>query len=85
MDAPEKQIPLVQAESERLKQYLTTLPPAAWTQPSACDRWQVRDVVAHLVGGAENYVSYISRGLQGDALPPEGAPAAGTINAAFSQ
>ncbi len=82
MDAPEKQIQLVQAESERLKQYLTTLPPDAWTQPSACDRWQVRDVVAHLVGGAENYASYISRGLQGDASPPEGAPAAGTINAA---
>jgi uncharacterized protein (TIGR03083 family) len=81
MDAPEDQIELVQAESERLKQYLSTLPPDAWHQPSACDRWQVRDVVAHLAGTAEFYSELISRGLQGDASPPEGA-AAGTINAA---
>ena len=81
MDAPEEQVELVRAESERLKQYLSSLPPNAWNEPSACDRWQVRDVVAHLAGGAEFYATMISRGLQGDASPPEGLPAAGGVNA----
>ncbi|WP_089940631.1 maleylpyruvate isomerase family mycothiol-dependent enzyme [Candidatus Entotheonella palauensis] len=81
MDAPGDRIELLQAESERLKQYLTTLPPDAWHQPSACDRWQVRDVVAHLAGTAEFYMAVISGGLQGDASPPEALRAAGTASA----
>jgi uncharacterized protein (TIGR03083 family) len=86
MEAPEKQIQLVQAESARLKEYLTALPPDAWHQPSACGRWQVRDVVVHLAGGAEVYADMISRGLQGDAAPPPGLLAGGTITAtSFSE
>src|SRR4030095_13043670 len=55
MDAPEERVRLVLAESERLKQYLHSLPPEAWRKPSACDRWEGRDVVAHLALGAEIY------------------------------
>jgi len=40
---------VVQTESERLKQFLAALPQDAWTKPSACARWEVRDVVAHLI------------------------------------
>ena len=32
--------------------YLETLTPEQWNAPSLCDQWKVRDVVGHLVGGA---------------------------------
>jgi uncharacterized protein (TIGR03083 family) len=86
MGAPEARVRLVRAESERLKHYLHSLPPEAWRQSSACDRWEVRDVVAHLVLGAEIYAESISRGLRGDASPPVGRPPVGSFNAAsFSE
>ena len=50
------------------------LTPEAWSRPSACAQWQVQDVVAHLVGGAELYAGSIARGLRGDTSPPRGAP-----------
>jgi len=42
-------VKVVQTESERLKQYLAALPQDAWTKPSACALWEVRDVVTHLI------------------------------------
>ena len=63
---------LLQAESSRIKQYLRTLPPDAWDRPSTCTQWQVRDVVAHLVGVAEVYADFVARGIQGDHTPPPG-------------
>jgi uncharacterized protein (TIGR03083 family) len=77
MEALAAHVTLIQAEAERLAQYLATVPPDAWRQPSACQEWEVRDVVAHLVEVAQSYVHTISRGLQGDmARPPElAAPA----------
>lgn len=73
---------LIQAESTRLKTYLHALPREAWSRPSACAEWQVQDMVAHLVLSARAYTATISRGLQGDASPPEGRPPAGAHNAA---
>lgn len=64
--------------SESLRHYLTSLAPEAWCQPSACSRWQVADVVAHLVVGAETYAANISRGLQGDTSTPPGRLPAGS-------
>ena len=58
---------LVKSESDRLKEYLTGLPSAAWSQASACDLWQVRDVVGHLTWAADGFAESISRGVQGDA------------------
>ena len=75
-------ISLVKSESERLKVYLAGLPSGAWSQASACDLWQVRDVVGHLSWAAEGFAESISRGVQGDAsarVPddfPSGAGAA---------
>src|SRR5262249_24481608 len=77
MDAPENLVMLVRAESERLEQYLATLPPDAWTRPSACDAWEVRDVVAHLSMWAELYAQFITRAVQGELAPLEGWPPAG--------
>src|SRR5262245_51787650 len=67
---------VVQTESARLQHYLTTLPADAWTQPSACALWDIRDVVAHLSGIAHGYTDRITRGLRGDTSPsPAGFPA----------
>ena len=77
MEALVARVALIQAEAERLAQYLATLSPDAWHQPSACPGWEVRDVVAHLVEVAQFYVCTITRGVQEDmAQPPELAPPA---------
>jgi Mycothiol maleylpyruvate isomerase N-terminal domain len=70
-----ERVKVVQTESERLKQYLAVLPEDAWTKPSACALWEVRDVVAHLSSVPHGYTGHITRGLQGDTSPPEGRPA----------
>ena len=60
-------------ESERLHSYLTGLPSEDWKVPSACDRWEVGDVVAHLIAGTRNRAENIARGLRGEApTPPPG-------------
>lgn len=80
METLEHRIELCQAAAEQLTQYLQTLSAEAWCHPSACEAWEVRDVVGHLTAGAESYAEAISRGLQGDhsarldELPPLGAP-----------
>ena len=68
---------LVKKESARIGEYLGTLSPDAWTTPSACDAWQVQDVVAHLTGAVDRFGPNIVRGAAGDSSPPEGQPAAG--------
>ena len=82
METPDSRVKLAQAVSAQLRQYLHTLPPEAWSRPSACHHWEVRDVVGHLILAAELYLGVISRGLQGDTSPPAGFPPAGTANAA---
>jgi uncharacterized protein (TIGR03083 family) len=82
MDTPKNLITLGQAESERLTQYLSTLPLDAWTLPSACERWAVRDVVGHLTWVAEWYVDAVSRAIQEDVSPPAGFPPAGASTGA---
>jgi uncharacterized damage-inducible protein DinB len=77
-------IATLEAESKRITQYLTRLPAAAWQHASACRAWQVRDVVAHLVGVAKFYTDNICRGLQGDAGPPPGRPATGSMTGAVA-
>jgi uncharacterized protein (TIGR03083 family) len=77
MEALAARVALIQAEAERLAQYLSTVSLDAWRQSSACQGWEVRDVVAHLVEVAQFYVRTITRGVQGDmARPPELVPPA---------
>jgi uncharacterized protein (TIGR03083 family) len=66
-----ERITILRAETERLEQYLKALPEAAWERPSACDRWTIADVVAHLTWPGRIYPSRILRALQGDALPDQ--------------
>jgi uncharacterized protein (TIGR03083 family) len=84
MEAFKHRIELCQAVAEQLTQYLQTLSAEAWCAPSACETWEVRDVVGHLILGAELYAEAISRGLQGDSapcddFPPPGAPKRATV------
>jgi uncharacterized protein (TIGR03083 family) len=82
MDSPQKRVKVAIAESTRLKAYLHSLPPEAWNQSSACDRWEVRDVVAHLAWMAETYTERIHHSLQEDTSISEGQPPLGPVSAA---
>src|SRR5712691_1472282 len=84
MDAFADRVHVLQAESERIKQYLHALPPETLSQPSACTQWQVQDVIAHLIGVAETYASAVSRGLKGDTSALPGRLPAGQGTAALS-
>ena len=68
---------LVKTESARIGEYLRTLSPSDWSTQSACDSWQVRDVVAHLTAAVDMFGPNIARGAAGDASPPEGLSPAG--------
>jgi uncharacterized protein (TIGR03083 family) len=57
------------------------LPPEAFDHPTACHRWAVRDLLAHLVLATNFQTSMMRRGLQGDSSPPEGLPVAGALRA----
>jgi uncharacterized protein (TIGR03083 family) len=84
MDTFADRVKVLQAEAERIKQYLHALPLATLSQPSACTQWQVQDVIAHLIGVAETYASSVSRGLQGDTGPLPGRLPAWQATAALS-
>jgi len=68
----EERVSALQQEAETFKKYLSDLPVEAWSQPSACDRWTVADVICHV--GSQGFAVSITRGLQGTVAPPEGRP-----------
>ncbi|MDA0263463.1 MAG: maleylpyruvate isomerase family mycothiol-dependent enzyme [Chloroflexi bacterium] len=72
MDTPEQRARVLAAEVEAVKQFLPTLSAGDLARPSACVDWSVADVMAHLAG--QDFALRVSRGLQGDVSPPEGAP-----------
>ena len=72
-DQVRDRIDLSRRESAQLGQYLSGLPFEAVSKQSACDRWQVSDVVAHLTSTAEFQGGLISRGIAGDPEAPEWA------------
>jgi uncharacterized protein (TIGR03083 family) len=72
MSTQAERVKVVQTEFERLQQYLTALPEDAWTTPSACALFAVRDVVAHLIYMANTCTDGITRGRQDDTSPPAG-------------
>jgi uncharacterized protein (TIGR03083 family) len=44
--------PMVQAERASLATYLETLSPDQWAKPTWCDKWNVQQVVGHLIAAA---------------------------------
>ena len=55
-----------------IRTYLGDLTAEQWELPSACAEWKVRDVVSHLIGGAERQAESMERGRSGDSNPPAG-------------
>ena len=72
-----EKVQLVKEDSARIGVYLKSLPAGAWATQSACDAWQVQDVVAHLMGAVGRFGPNIVRGAGGDGSAPEGMPPAG--------
>ena len=69
MTSWEDRLKCLHSESQRFVEYLNGLSDDAWTKQSACDLWQVHDVVAHLIGNAEFYAGTVERGLKGEYEP----------------
>ena len=65
-------IDLIQGLAQRMHTFLADLSEEDWARQSACEAWQVGDVLGHLIGGAERQMESLSRGLNGEAGPPEG-------------
>jgi uncharacterized protein (TIGR03083 family) len=77
MVSPEQRVELIKSESQRIQQYLEARSNEDLTRLSACDAWEVRDVVAHLAASVDLYDATISRGIKGDSTPPKGLSSAG--------
>jgi uncharacterized protein (TIGR03083 family) len=61
---------LARGERADLADLLSTLTPGQWTAPTLCDRWRVRDVVAHLFSFEDlGTAGLIGRFLRGGLLP----------------
>lgn len=74
-------VELIRGEGRRFSEYLSTLPPDAWSRPSACEGWTVADVVGHLVYVyGDICLGGVPRGLKGDVEPPEGFPEPGSLD-----
>lgn len=62
---------LARAERTDLAEFLATLTPQQWDAATLCDRWRVRDVVAHVysyegLGFARLAARFLKAGLNGD-------------------
>ena len=65
---------LARLEAERLAAYLASLSLEGWNHSTACELWQVGDMLGHLAWIGEFYVKFVSRALEGDITPPPGSP-----------
>ena len=61
-----------QRESDALQSLMETFTEDDWQRSSACDKWSVADVIAHLANGHAGRVESIGRGIRGE---PPTAPA----------
>ncbi|PKB71275.1 MAG: hypothetical protein BZY87_06585 [SAR202 cluster bacterium Io17-Chloro-G6] len=68
----ERRVAVAKQLAASIRQYLGELTAEQWELPSACAEWQVRDVVSHLLGGAERQAESMARGRGGDSNPPAG-------------
>ena len=72
----EKKIQIIRALSNDLASFLHTLPEDVWRDAdvygSACDKWNMADVVAHLIDVANTFTLSIERAVNGNVSPPMG-------------
>jgi uncharacterized protein (TIGR03083 family) len=45
-------MPMIHAERANLAEFLATLTPEQWSEPTWCDKWNVQELVGHLVAAA---------------------------------
>ena len=84
MLSPIEKVRVFQSELDDLERYLSKLSPESLVSPSACERWSVADVVAHMASAFESYTGSIIRGLRGDSSASPGRPDPGTWSTASS-
>jgi uncharacterized protein (TIGR03083 family) len=72
---------LMQREGERLDRFFVGLDDAAWSRPSRCEGWSVRDVLAHLLS-SEQYNTASLEGTVADFLASVGARGATDLSSA---
>lgn len=72
----EEKIRIIRALSNDMAGFLYTLPEDVWRDAdvygSACDRWNMADVVAHLIDVANTFTLSIERAVSGNVSPPMG-------------
>lgn len=72
----QQKIQIIRALSNDMAGFLHTLPEDVWRDAdvyaSACDRWNMADVVAHLIDVANTYTLSIERAVNGNVSPPMG-------------
>ena len=68
----EHRVEVAKRLATNIRAYLGELTSDQWELPSACSEWRVRDVVSHLIGGAERQAESMERGRRGDSNPPAG-------------
>lgn len=73
VDRVKERIEVAKREFARLESRLQGLSPEDFNRASACDDWQVGDVVAHIVFVVQFQKNMTARGLAGEAHAPEGA------------
>lgn len=73
IDQVKERIEVAKREFARLECRLTSLSPEEFNRPSACDKWTVGDVVAHVVFVVQFQKNMTQRGLKGEADAPQGA------------
>ena len=72
-DKVKQRIEVAKAEFARLERRLKGLSTEDFNRASACDKWQLGDVVAHVVFVVQFQKNMTARGLQGEADAPQGA------------
>jgi uncharacterized protein (TIGR03083 family) len=72
---------LMQTEADRLDRFFVGLDEAAWSRPSRCAGWSVRDVLAHLLS-SEQYNTASLEGTVADFLASIGARGATDLSSA---
>ena len=72
----QQKIQIIRALSNDLAGFLHTLPEDVWRDAdvyaSACDQWNMADVVAHLIDVANAFTMSIERAVNGNVSPPMG-------------
>ena len=78
MTTVESNIELVKTLVSSISERAASLSSEQLALPSACSEWQVQDVIAHLIGGADRQIENMTRGRGGDSGPPQGNAATGS-------